>query len=240
MAHDHDAHSALAQSGQPSERCFLSAPTRRSNFRALLGGLGSAALGAATWATWMRETPMEGAQALFAIGVVGVVVSIVMGDPSAAPLRVGDAGVAVDRGGSEPDRIGWYEVDRVRFDGVSVIVESKSKRIVAPVETHEGAAGWIVQEALARVPKKVEIAEEQATMLLRATDDHGHIVVLQRAQVAGRRCRASGTVIAFEQDAVLCKRCGEVYDRQHVPGTCMACEAHLDAAHEIGVERVAS
>lgn len=226
MAHSHES-AVSVQPGQLSERRFLSAPTRRTNFSSLLGGLGAATLGAATWSNWVRDTPLEFAPALFAIGTVAVIVSVAMGDPTAAPLRVGDAGVAVERGGTDLYRIGWYEIERVRFENRAITVETSNKRIAVSADTHEGAAGWIVKEALARIPSKVQIPEETAIQLQRGASDHGDVVIAEPPQVAGRHCRASGNVISFEQDAVRCERCGEVYDRKHVPADCLACSAPL-------------
>ena len=49
----------------------------------------------------------------------------------------------------------------------------------------------------------------------------------ERAQLAGARCKASDELIAFEKDARLCGRCGEVYHKSHVPDRCLTCDAAL-------------
>jgi hypothetical protein len=227
MAHEDGHHETPGKPGEPLERRFVSAPTRRANYRALLGGLGAAVLGAASYAQWMREPSFEAAPILFLVGIAALIVSLMMGDPAGAPIRVGDGGVAAERGGP-PYRIAWYEVERVALeDGKRVVIEGRAKRIEVPVATQEGAAAWIVKEARERIHDKVQIDPDELEYLLRGTQEHGALVPLERPQVAGRRCKASGVIISFEQDACLCKQCGEIYDRKHVPAQCMCCGAQL-------------
>ena len=52
-------------------------------------------------------------------------------------------------------------------------------------------------------------------------------VTLEPAQVAGQKCKASGKLIAFEKDARLCGRCGEIYHKDSVPKRCEVCDARL-------------
>jgi hypothetical protein len=227
MPHEHGHHGSPVPKGQPAERRFVSAPTRRANYRALLGGLGAAALGAAAYGQWAADAPLESVPALIVGGFVALVISVMMGDPAGAPIRVGDGGVAVERGGP-PDRIPWYEVERVVLEGNKrVAVQGRGKGIDAAIDTHEAAAAWIVKEALARVPRKVDIDPTQVTFLLHAADDGGELLPLERPQVAGRRCKASGVIISFEQDASLCTRCGEAYDKKHAPTECQTCGAPM-------------
>jgi hypothetical protein len=228
MAHDtHDAH-ATVEKGKLVERRFTAEPTGRSNIQALVGGLGAAALGAGAYATWMHEAPMNGAPYLFGGGALAVIVSAVMGSADGLPLRVGDAGVGVERGGAEPERIGWFEVEKVSLEGRDrVVVEGAKKRIVAAATHHAQAAGWILKEALARIPKRVSIDADKSGEFMRATGDHATVVAIAPPQVAGRRCKASGTIISFERDARICNRCGEVYERKHAPKKCLTCETPM-------------
>ena len=55
----------------------------------------------------------------------------------------------------------------------------------------------------------------------------GEVIPLEAPQLAGTRCKASDELIAFEKDARLCGRCGEVYHKDHVPPHCLSCEAKL-------------
>jgi hypothetical protein len=228
MAHDnHDAR-AKVEAGKLVERRFTAEPTGRSNIQALIGGLGAAALGAGAYATWMHDVPMSAAPYLFGGGALAVIAAAVMGSADGLPLRVGDAGIGVERGGREPERIGWFEVDKVALDGKDrVVVEGAKKRIVAPATHHPQAAGWILKEAFARIPKRVSVDADKSGELVRAASDHATMIAIEPPQVTGRRCKASATIISFERDARICKRCGEAYDRKHAPEKCLTCEAPM-------------
>jgi hypothetical protein len=231
MAHDSHAAHGKVEAGRLTERRFTPEPTERSHFQALVGGLGAAALGAGAYATWLPDTPMSIAPFLFGGGTVGLIAASVMGSSDAAPLLVGDAGVAKESGGGQPDRIAWYQVEKVTLEeGKRIVVEGAGKRLVAPVAHHGAAAGAILREALQRIPKRVSIAEKESAQLLRDSSEHGTLVAIEPVQVTGRRCKASNTVISFERDARICPRCGEVYDRKHVPTVCLTCEGAMPAA----------
>jgi hypothetical protein len=229
MAHSHESH-AKAEGGKLVERRFLAEATERSDYQALVGGLGAAALGAGAYATWMHDVPMPIAPYLFGAGTLALIVAFVMGSSDGMPLRVGDAGVAVERGGDQPERIGWFEVEKVLLEGTDrVVVEGGSKRIVAPAAHHAPAAAWILKEALARVPKRVAIEGDKRDELTRAANEHADVVAIEPMQVTGRKCKASSAIISFERDARICKTCGEVYDKKHVPEQCLTCEHAMSA-----------
>ena len=220
----HDAHSKIPGS-KLSERRFTAEPTGRGNIRALLAGLGAAALGAGSYAAWMSDVVMPAAPYLFVAGAVGAIAASLMGQRDSAPLRVGDAGVAVERGGA-PERIGWYEIQNVSIDADGrVVVEGPGKRLSAPPEHHGQASAWIVKEALRRVPQRVTIAADRAAQLAARAESAAEVLALEAPQVAGRRCKASGVIIAFEEDGRVCPSCGEVYDKRHVPEQCLTCGA---------------
>jgi hypothetical protein len=228
MAHDTKHHEADHKPGTPSERRFLSEPTPRSNYKALIGGLGAAGLGAATYATLVVDTPLASGPFLFGAGTVAIVVAAVMGDPGGAPIHVGDIGVGVDRGATQLERIAWYEVDKILLEGDDVLVKATDgRKIAASTSHHPAAAGWIVKEGLARIPKRVAIETDRASTIMRGADEGGTIVKAPKVQIAGRRCKASDVIISFEPDARVCERCGEVYDKKHVPEKCLGCEAAM-------------
>jgi hypothetical protein len=222
----HDAHGKVSNS-KPIERRFTAEPTGKNNIRALIAGIGAALLGAGSYAAWVPDVPMDYAPYLFAAGAAGLIVAALMGDSDSAPLRVGAAGVAIEHGGA-PERIAWYEVERVTLEGERVLVEGAGKRLSASRKQHGAAAAWIVKEALERVPKRVTIADDRAAQLLRGADEPGQVLPVEGIQVAGRRCKASQVIISFEQDARLCARCGEVYDKKHVPPRCLTCDAPIE------------
>jgi hypothetical protein len=226
----HDAH-GKAEAGQPKERRFEAEPGSRANFQALIGGAGVTALGAASYATWMHDTPMQVGPYLFGAGILGVIIASLMSASDGMPIRVGDAGVAVEQGGSQPERIHWCDVEKISLeDGNRIVVQGSNRRIVAPLGHHAGAAGWILKEAMARIPKRVTVPLEQTPAILTGTDEHGKTIVIEKMQLAGRRCKASNAIISFERDARSCKRCGEVYEKKHVPEKCLTCEAPMGTA----------
>jgi hypothetical protein len=232
----HDAHGKVG-AGQLKERRFEAEPGSRANFQALIGGLGATAIGAATYATWGHDVPMEVGPYLFGVGILGIIASSLMGESDGVPIRVGDAGVAVERGGSQPERIPWYEVNQITLEGSDrIVVEAANKRIVASLGHHAGAAGWILKEATARIPKRVKVPAEQTPAILAGTDDHGKTLAIEKMQLAGRRCKASNAIISFERDARACKRCGEVYEKKHVPEKCLTCEAPMGESSAAAAE----
>lgn len=228
MTHDPPHAHGQSSAGKLKERRLVAEPTVLANIQALVGGLGVTALGAATYATWAHDTPMPIGTYLLGAGTLGVIVAWLMGSSDSTPIRVGDAGVAVEHGGGQPDRIAWYEIEKVSLEGRDrVVVEGAKKRIVAPTAHHGAAAGWIVKEALERIPARVALSPEHSAGLVAAADDHAPILAVEPMQVAGRRCKASNVVISFERDARVCKRCGEAYERKHVPEKCLTCDASM-------------
>jgi hypothetical protein len=227
-SHTYSAHGGAA-AGKQTERRFSAEPTTRTNLQALVGGLGVAALGAGAYAAWMHDAPMAVTPYLLAASAAGIVAAWAMGSTQAIPLRVGDAGVAAERGKARPERIAWWEVEKVSSEGRGgVVVEGAGKRIVAAPGHHAVAAGFIVKEALERIPKRVSMDAERTAALVGAADEGvGTLLPIEPAQVTGRRCKASNVIISFERDARTCRRCGEVYDRRHVPESCLTCEAPM-------------
>jgi hypothetical protein len=70
---------------------------------------------------------------------------------------------------------------------------------------------------------------------LEPNGDAGVVVPLGDVQVVGKRCAASGKIIAFEPDARVCPQCERVYHKAHLPKAC-ACGATLGSADATAVE----
>src|SRR5258708_37572952 len=102
MAHEPHEATERDHKGKLAERRFTAEPTSRANFQALIGGVGVAALGAGTYATWMHDAPMPIAPWLFGGGTLAGVIASVMGTADGLPLRVGDAGGAGPHRGARP------------------------------------------------------------------------------------------------------------------------------------------
>jgi hypothetical protein len=201
----------------------------------LLGALGAVAMGAGTWGEFgslVRDAspePFKYAAYVLAVGAVLVGIAIWIGTSGEAPLRVGDGGIAVERGGLR--RMPWYAVERIGLADGAVRVtgnddSGESMTVVASMTSHPQAAAWIIKEARERVPTAVQLPED--AMLPDPRVSAGESLAMDPPQVVGKHCADSGTVIAYEPDARVCPRCERVYHRAHVPDSC-ACGASLEA-----------
>ncbi len=221
-----------------------------------IGAVGAFAMGAGFWAQWGRilltsnEESLPFGWWLLAGGAVLVGVAIWIGTSGDALLRVGDGGVGIERGGLfgtlPVRRIPWHEVESIAYEGASgaVVVRGRDEgaeqlTISASLKSQPQAAAWIVREAGARIPAVLNVGDEAS--LPEARNDAGEMLPLDPLQVVGKRCAASGTIIAFEPDARVCPRCERVYHKAHLPASC-ACGAALgeEAAQPAGASETAA
>jgi hypothetical protein len=199
----------------------------------VLGGLGAVAMGAGAWGQFGASLsgsslePLRAAPIVLAVGAVLVACAIWVGTSGEPALRVGDGGIAVDKGALR--RMPWYAVERIEWRAETVTVTGKDDAgvpmtVSAKAATHAQAAAWIVHEARARVPGVVDVPSDAT--LPDASPAAGTSLLLEAPQVVGRHCAASGKVISYEPEARVCLRCERVYHKAHVPETC-ACGASL-------------
>lgn len=217
------------------ERRFFPQATTNTGLVGALGGLGALGVGAGFWAQWGRVLFLGKDDALpfgwwiLAGGAVLVGIAIWIGTSGDSLLRVGDGGVGEERGGffgSQPvRRIAWNGVTSVTFDGASgaIVIRGRDDGgadlvIEARVKSQPQAAAWIIREARARVPAVVNVGED--VTLPEPRTEGAEVLTLDPVQVVGKRCAASGKVIAFEPDARVCPRCERVYHKDHVPASC--------------------
>jgi hypothetical protein len=191
--------------------------------------IGAVLLGAGSFGQWLRAEPLGPhpyAPWLLLGGALLMLAIAFLGPRSATPIRVGDAGVGKEKDGGDVDRIEWRDVSRVSLvAGDALIVESPGNTMVVPVKLHPQAAARILSEARSRIPGKVD--EIEGNPLEPLDSAAGEVMPLEEAQVAGARCKATDKLIAFEKDARLCGKCGEVYHKDAVPASCMTCDAKL-------------
>ncbi len=190
-------------------------------------GLGGLALGIGIYAQWLAVHRLPYAPWIVAGGAAVLAAVILWGQLAGAAVRVGDAGLAVERGDSAPLRVAWCEIDSIAFQDGQAVVETKDAKITLRLDEHPAAVAWLVKEARARIPSKVKIAEAQMASLPKASESDGVVVAVEATQVTGRRCRASGKIITFERDARLCARCGEIYHVEALPERCLTCDAPM-------------
>jgi hypothetical protein len=199
----------------------------------VLGSIGAIAMGAGAWEEFAplvsdaTLAPWKLAPYVLTLGAVLVGAAVWMGTSGEPMLRVGDSGLAVEKGGLR--RMPWYAIERIDWRDETVRVEGKDDSgspmtLTASLRSQPQAAAWIVTEGRARVPAVVHVPEDATLPDARA--DAGVTVELDPPRVVGRHCAASGKVISYEPDARICPRCERVYHKAHVPVTC-ECGASL-------------
>src|SRR5262249_18823694 len=82
------------------------------------------------------------------------------------------------------------------------------------------AVGWLMKEALERIPRRVDIPDEMLEKLPGAGEHAGQKLDLEPLQVVGKKCAASGKTISYEPDARVCVRCERAYLKGSVPRKC--------------------
>jgi hypothetical protein len=168
--------------------------------------------------------PFKFAQYVLIAGALAVGGAIWIGTSGEPALRVGDGGIAIEKGGVR--RMPWYAVERIEWREETVRVTGKDEAgaamsVNASLRGHPQAAAWIVKEARERVSAVVDVPAD-ATLPEARTD--AETLPLEPPQVVGQHCAASGKVIAYEPDARVCPRCERVFHKLHVPdaGQCGA------------------
>jgi hypothetical protein len=210
------------------ERRFEPEPTYAS--RASIGGgmLSALSLGAGVYSQWLSDNPRAIAPYLFAVGAVGLGAALWFGDAGALPVRVGDGGIAIEKG-SELARVLWCDIERVSNERGELVVASKELTLRIPVAAHRTAVAWILSEGTKRVPAIMDVKRQSLVGLPDPKDNDGEFVAIEGLQIAGRHCAASNKPISFERDARLCPVCGQVYLKDQVPKKCVTCESELGA-----------
>jgi hypothetical protein len=218
----------------------------------LVGALGALSLGAGAFAFFYGESFKRAAEAakaagdvaaqgalrmeavpsyLIAAGAVLTGVAIWLGTSSETPLRVGDPGIAMERG--EVRRMPWWGITQITWESgnLALVIVGKDEAgtswsFKVPVNSHAEAAGWILKEALDRVPKVVDIRDDVLDKLPGANPHAGMKVELEPLQVVGKRDALTNKTISYEPDAKVCTRCERVYYKRTVPKKCK-CGASL-------------
>lgn len=209
------------------ERRFVATASSAAKFRSSANVAGGFFLGAGAYAQWWMSPSPAYAAGLLGGGALLTVAANFFPEKDSAPIRVGSQGIAIERGGEQPERLAWCEVEKIVSEGASIAVYGNGIRIGAGLPQHGPAAAWILAEALDRIPKRVDVPTEQRDKLPRTDAHPGSLVDAEPLQVAGRRCKSTGKLISFEDDARLCPRCAEVYHRDHEEERCLTCEGSM-------------
>lgn len=227
------------------ERRFLPQSATNHLLVYVIGGLGALGLGAGVWGYWFGHFAKAEEQAISPIFVLSVsgalltVIAIWLGTSGEAALRVGDAGIAVEKG--ELQRMPWYNLGAISWEsGAAALVVSgkdehdKSVTFKVSTRSHGPAAAWILAETQERVPRSVDMPKDAIAKLTPAPPNEGQLITLPATQVVGKRCAKSGTLIGYEPDARVCPRCERVYHKASVPPKCNCGEnlRHLKGKQE--------
>lgn len=213
------------------ERRFAANGNYVAPWVAIVGTLGALVLGAGVFGWWIKDPPIGYAPYLIALGGLGISVALWFAQSTIHAVCVGDAGLALETG-SETERLAWCDLESIRVVG-SRMVAHAAQGVNGPsslsfsIKEHPRAAAWLLKEAAERVPDILDVPTNVISGLPNPRSDQAPETEIENAQVAGRRCAASRKVIAFEGDARLCPRCGQVYHKDHVPAHCATCEDPL-------------
>lgn len=211
-----------------SERRFEPTASAMAVISTVAMSIGAVLVGAGTYAQWLRTGdlgPHPAAPFLLAGGALLLIAVALFGQSLARPLRVGDAGVALEKGPGEIERLEWRDVSRILLGGGVLSLQGSGTTVSVPVAVHRTAAARIFSEASRRIPGRLEGVD--GSHLGQPDSNAGEKLMLEPPQVAGQHCKQSDKLIAFEKDGRLCGRCGEVYHKDSVPQRCLTCDAQL-------------
>lgn len=215
-----------AENAQRTERRYVPTVGGGAWAAVVVAALAVVAIGAGTYGQWLRPSelgPHLYAGWLLGAGAALLVGVALLGPRPGKPIRVGDAGLGVERDPGVLDRIAWCEVAQVELTANLLTFRSPALTLPIALGEHAAAAAAALEQARERIAAKVDGIDAR----LAVDASQGELLALEPPQVAGQHCKASGKLIAFERDARLCARCGEVYLKAHVPGRCLSCDAEL-------------
>jgi hypothetical protein len=221
-----------------SERRFVPVASTNAWIVRVLGGLGGVTLGAGLYAYLYASAEGHAFHAatvgdrigqvpsyLIAAGAVLMGATIWLGTSSESPVRVGDPGIAVEKG--EVRRMPWWGVERITWQpgerALLVTGKDETHRVwtfKVPVGSHPEAVARIVEEGRRRIKKRVEIEKGVLKQMPTAHEHAGQRLELEPLQVVGKKCAASGRTISYEPDARVCPLCERVYFKRSVPNKC--------------------
>ena len=208
------------------ERRFEPQQTHTSWAAVAAGALGAAGLGAGVYAQWISDPAHTYAPYIVTSGALVLAGALWFGDSGAVPVRVGDAGIAIEKG-KELVRLPWCDIERVSVDKGQLVVRGEDLTLTIPLGAHRAAVAWVLSEGVRRVPEVMDVKGSVVDTLPKPAEGDGEVLTIDAIQVAGRECAASGETIAFERDARLCPTCGQVYHKEHVPKRCVTCGESL-------------
>ncbi len=210
------------------EQRFLPEATQTTRPAFYAGLAASVFAGAGVYAQWIADPPLGHGTWLLAAAIIGYAVAFWLGASGVHPVRVGDAGIAVESG--ELERILWCDLERLWIARDALLAKGPELTLRIPLGPQSLAAAWAIQEAAQRVPDVIEVKRSFMDKLPKPTQGSGERVRVEGFPVVGRDCAASNEAISFERDARVCSNCAEVYLNSKVPGVCVTCDRPLGSS----------
>ncbi len=194
----------------------------------ILLSFGALSLGAGIYAQWFwraAEAPAY-APALLLAGVAMLLGYGYYAPRAVSAVIVGQLGVGVEQDG-QVRRWAWCEVQQLTLVHGALLLETAGKPLQIIVKEHPAAARCIVDEGLARIPKRVAITEDDASAVGARAGTEGELRTAEAPQVTERHCRATDRLLNIERDVRMCVRCGALYHQKGVPRRCLECRRIL-------------
>jgi hypothetical protein len=222
-----DAHSDAKQGKRFLEERRLVASSQQLTPVTLgIGGLSALVLGMGAYGRWLSQPPAEWATAELALGLVGAIYFAWQLSREGVAIRVGDAGVAIERG-SEVVRLLWCDMKRIAVEKDLLVMSGTGPALSISTTTHALAVSWILKEAAERLPSLIDVAPKFVDSLPKPGDKDGLVDHVLSLQTTGRRCAKTRKVIKYERDARLCSVCTQVYLKEEIPDICLTCKHSL-------------
>ncbi len=188
--------------------------------------VGTFLLGSGVYGLWISDPSLYWASYLVAAGGLGLGGSLWFGEPAEVSVSIGDSGVAIDDG-KQTQRLRWFEIEAIYGSGSRMVVEGNELSLKFFIGANRSACSLLLKEAAERIPDVIDVDPSVAKSLPDPQKVRGQLKNVEDDQLAGSRCAASKELIQLEEDARLCPRCGQSYKKDHVPASCVSCEAPL-------------
>lgn len=188
--------------------------------------VGSLILGAGCFALWVIDPPVSWASYLVAVGGLGLGVALWFGSPPETAVLVGDAGVGVEDG-RDVSRVRWYQMKTLSIRRGQVLVTGEKGSLTFSLGANTKGLSFLLKEAAERMPNVLDIDKAITARLPAPDPGAGSEQSVTDDQIAGAHCAASDETIKFEEDALLCPRCSQIYHKNTLPERCVSCEAKL-------------
>ena len=180
-----------------TERRFVPQSTTPPLLVRVTGAVGALGLGAGLMGQYGRPEPVPYASWILAGGALIAGSALWIGTSADPALRIGDAGIAIEKGGAR--RLPWWGIESITWDAELKTLTVNGKEdaggtlsLRLALRSQPQAVAWIVKEASARIPKSVSISDEARESIPKASRDAGEVIKLEPPQVVGKHCSESG------------------------------------------------